>query len=67
MISKSGTGIIDHIAFSGHDYKKLIERLQHHQKNFFERTAPLTGEHQVFVEGSEGLRVEIQFNKGMKK
>ena len=63
--SDSGTGIIDHVAFSGQDYNKLIERLQQHQISFFERTLPLTGEHQVFIEGPEGLRVEVQFSKGI--
>ena len=67
MISCSGTGIIDHVAFSGADYNKLIERLQQHQPPFFERTVPLTGEHQVFIEGPEGLRVEVQFSKGIKE
>jgi len=63
--SDSGTGIIDHVAFSGQDYNKLIERLQQYQKSFFERTVPLTGEHQVFIEGPEGLRVEVQFSQGI--
>jgi lactoylglutathione lyase len=67
MISGSGTGIIDHVAFTGRDYNKLIERLQSHQMSFFERAVPLTGEHQVFVEGPEGLRVEIQFHAGIEE
>lgn len=65
MNSDSGTGIIDHVAFSGQDYNKLIVRLQKHQTSFFERTLPLTGEHQVFIEGPEGLRVEVQFSNGI--
>ncbi len=56
-----GTGIIDHIAFSGNDYQNLIKRLRHYQLTYFERSIPLTGEYQVFVEGPEGVRVEIQF------
>lgn len=67
MNSDSGTGIIDHVAFSGQDYDKLIERLQKHQTSFFERTVPLTGEHQVFVEGPEGLRVEVLFRKSTEE
>jgi lactoylglutathione lyase len=65
MNSDSGTGIIDHIAFSGQHYARLMERLQQHQISFFERTVPLTGEHQVFIEGPEGLRVEVQFSNGI--
>ncbi len=67
MIRNSGTGIIDHIAFTGRDYKHLIKSLQNHQINYFERDVPLTGEHQVFVEGPEGLQVEIQFNQGVEE
>ncbi len=56
-----GTGIVDHIAFSGKDYSSLKARLKRHQLKFFERTVPLSGEHQVFVDGPEGLRIEVQF------
>jgi lactoylglutathione lyase len=31
MNNDSGTGIIDHVAFSGQDYNKLIERLHYFQ------------------------------------
>jgi lactoylglutathione lyase len=55
------TGIIDHIAFSGVDYSDLKDRLKQYKMKYFERSIPLTGEHQVFVDGPEGLRVEIQF------
>lgn len=56
-----GTGIIDHIAFSGMDYSDLKDRLKQYKIKYFERSIPLTGEHQVFVDGPEGLRIEIQF------
>ena len=62
-----GTGIIDHIAFSGSDYQSLIQRLKHYQLTYFERLIPLTGEHQVFVEGPEGVRVEVQFEDNVCK
>ncbi len=60
--SESGTGIIDHIAFSGSNYLELIKRLKFHKIKYFERSVPATGEEQVFVEGPEGLRIEIQFS-----
>jgi lactoylglutathione lyase len=63
VTSEMGTGTIDHIAFSGSDYKELIERLKHYKMDYFERTVPLTDEYQVFVEGPEGLRIEIQFDE----
>ncbi len=61
-LSNLNTGTIDHIAFSGNDYPSLIERLKHYQLDFFERTVPSTNIRQVFVEGPEGLKVEIQFD-----
>ncbi len=57
----TGTGIIEHIAFSGLDYPSLIERLKNEKLKFFERTIPVNEEHQVFIDGPEGLKVEIQF------
>ena len=60
-VPHAGTGMIDHIAFSGSDYPELIERLKRHQLDYFERSVPLTGEHQVFVSGPEGIRIEVQF------
>jgi lactoylglutathione lyase len=60
-----GTGIVDHIAFSGSDYQSLIQRLKNHQLTYFERSIPLTGERQIFVEGPEGVRVEIQFENNV--
>jgi lactoylglutathione lyase len=63
VASEINTGTIDHIAFSGSDYHELMERLKHYKMDYFERTLPLTGEYQVFVEGPEGLRIEIQFDQ----
>jgi lactoylglutathione lyase len=59
--SENGSGAVDHIAFSGTDYPELIMRLKQHQIKYFERTVPLTGEHQVFAEGPDGLRIELLF------
>ncbi len=56
-----GAGAVDHIAFSGSGYPELIERLKQNEINYFERTVPLTGEHQVFAEGPDALRVEFLF------
>ncbi len=61
IAQRCGTGIIDHIAFGGKDYAALKARLKRHQLKFFERTVPLTREHQLFVDGPEGLRIEVQF------
>lgn len=59
--SEIGIGAVDHIAFSGCDFSQLIERLKQQQIKYFERTVPLTNEHQVFAEGPDGLKVELLF------
>lgn len=58
--SETGMEVVDHIAFSGCDYSHLIKRLKQ-QIKYFERTVPLTNEHQVFAEGPDGLRIELLF------
>ncbi len=60
-VSESGMGAVDHIAFSGCNYPHLIKRLKQQKFKYFERIVPLTNEHQVFVEGPDGLRIELLF------
>lgn len=57
-----GTGIVHHIAFSGTDYPELLERLRQQKIKYFERTVPLTNEHQVFIDGPDNLKLELLFN-----
>ncbi|RTZ61692.1 MAG: hypothetical protein DSZ32_01425 [Gammaproteobacteria bacterium] len=57
----TGAGPVDHIAFSGADYPALMERLHRQRAEFYERTVPESHEHQVFVEGPEGVRLEFMF------
>lgn len=60
--SDIGMGAVDHIAFSGNDYRKLLERLKQQHIEYFERTVPSTNEHQVFVDGPDNLKLELLFN-----
>lgn len=60
--TSTGADIVDHIAFSGLDYAPLISRLKHHKLEYFERTIPLTKEHQVFVYGPDHIKLELLFN-----
>lgn len=55
--------VIDHVAFEGEDYNSLIARLLRHGIDYFERTVPLSQEHQVFVDGPDGVKLEILFNQ----
>ncbi len=61
--SDIGMGAVDHIAFTGQNYSELIKYLKTDNIRYFERTVPLTGEHQVFAEGPDGLRLELLFEK----
>ncbi len=56
-------GAVDHVAFEGDDYKSLIERLSLNSIDYIERTVPLSQEHQVFVDGPNGLKLEILFDQ----
>ena len=56
-----GTGVIDHIAFSGENYEAFIVRLKRYHIEYVERVVPLTNEQQVFIQGPENLNVEVQF------
>ncbi|ABC28064.1 Lactoylglutathione lyase [Hahella chejuensis KCTC 2396] len=56
-----GRGAIDHVALAGADYEQLLTRLRHHGATYNERTVPASREHQVFVEGPEGLKLELLF------
>lgn len=57
----NGKGSIEHIALAGDNYDSLIDRLQQQQIAYTERTVPLTKEHQVFVQGPDGIALEILF------
>lgn len=57
-------GALEHVAFEGADYDSLITSLNEHNVQYAEQDVPLTGEHQVFVSGPDGLNVEILFPIG---
>ena len=63
--SSHGTnGAIDHIAFTGGDYQSLITRLSRYKYKYVEQKVPGSNEHQVIVNGPEGVSLEIQFPAG---
>ena len=62
-----GTGVIDHIAFNGSDYDAFIGRLKQHHIQYFESLVPADNIQQVFVDGPEGLRIEVQFESSNSK
>ncbi len=59
----ASVGAVDHVAFEGDDYSGLIERLSRNKIDYTERTVPLSQEHQVFIDGPDGVKLEILFNQ----
>jgi len=63
----NANGAVDHVAFEGADYDTLLAALARYDINYAERNIPQSGEHQVFVSGPDGLKVEILFPTGINK
>ncbi len=60
--SGSGTGTIDHVAFRSTHLQQLRDRLREAALRFEERTVPMLGVHQVFIEDPNGLTIELNFD-----
>ena len=56
-----GTGVVDHVAFFATGLAAMLARLQQHGIAVRERTVPLLGLHQVFVDDPNGVVVELNF------
>lgn len=56
-----GTGVVDHVAFFATGLAPMLARLQQHGIAVRERTVPLLGLHQVFVDDPNGVVVELNF------
>lgn len=59
--SLQGTGVVDHVAFFVTGLAAMLERLRAHEVPLRERTVPLLGLHQVFVDDPNGVVVELNF------
>ncbi|HEY0878222.1 MAG TPA: VOC family protein [Zeimonas sp.] len=58
-----GTGAFDHIALRVEGLAELRSRLARHGIAFRERTVPLLGVHQVFLEDPCGVTIELNFGE----
>ncbi len=56
-----GSGAVDHVAFFGTGLAAMLARLQQHGIAVRERSVPLLGLHQVFVDDPNGVVVELNF------
>ena len=59
--SLRGTGVVDHVAFFATGLADTLARLQAAGVACRERTVPLLGLHQVFVDDPNGVVVELNF------
>ena len=56
-----GSGAVDHVAFFATGLPEMLARLQSQHIEARERTVPLLGLHQVFVDDPNGIVVELNF------
>jgi catechol 2,3-dioxygenase-like lactoylglutathione lyase family enzyme len=56
-----GSGAVDHVAFFATGLPQMLQRLQAQGIALRERTVPLLGLHQVFVDDPNGIVVELNF------
>ena len=56
-----GTGAVDHVAFFTTGLAQMLATLREHGIEGRERTVPLLGLHQVFVDDPNGVVVELNF------
>lgn len=59
--SLQGTGVVDHVAFFATGLRETLARLQAQQVECRERSVPVLGLHQVFVDDPNGVVVELNF------
>jgi catechol 2,3-dioxygenase-like lactoylglutathione lyase family enzyme len=59
--SLKGTGVVDHVAFFATGLAETLARLKQHGVACRERTVPLLGLHQLFLDDPNGVVVELNF------
>jgi catechol 2,3-dioxygenase-like lactoylglutathione lyase family enzyme len=59
--SLAGSGAVDHVAFFANGLKETLEKLKANGIEGRERTVPLLGLHQVFIDDPNGIVVELNF------
>ena len=61
LSSLQGSGAVDHVAFFATGLTETITRLDAQRVAWRERTVPLLGLHQLFVDDPNGVVVELNF------
>jgi len=60
-VALQGSGAVDHVAFFATGLLQMLARLQAQNIEPRERTVPLLGLHQIFVDDPNGIVVELNF------
>ena len=58
---KGSTGALDHIALSVTGRVSMVERCQRNNVDYFERSVPTLGLHQMFLKDPNGVIIELNF------
>jgi catechol 2,3-dioxygenase-like lactoylglutathione lyase family enzyme len=58
---QQGTGVLDHVAFFATDLVGTLARLNHLGVACRERSVPVLGLHQLFIDDPDGVVVELNF------
>jgi len=59
--SLQGTGTVDHIAFTATGLAAMRKNLNARRLDFFERTVPSLGLHQLFLTDPSGVTIELNY------
>lgn len=59
--TSGSTGVLDHVAFNGHNVQEMIERLQRMQVPFERNDVPHVGLVQLFLYDPNGLKIELNY------
>lgn len=60
-IAEHGTGPLDHIAFNASDIAEMYRRIARHALTFRERRVPGLSLHQLFIEDTCGVTIELNY------
>lgn len=58
---KGSTGALDHIALSVTGRESMVERCKRSSVDYFERSVPTLGLHQMFLKDPNGVIIELNF------
>ena len=58
---QASTGALDHVALAVTGRAGMLERCRRNNVEYFERTVPALGLHQVFIKDPNGVMIELNF------